>query len=383
MGASDAMRLSELTTPALVVDRQVVARNCEAMAARLAGHGVALRPHLKTAKSVPVAALATAGQAGGLTVSTLAEAAHFADHGYRDLTYAVGIVPDKLDRVAALQRAGARLTLLTDDIGAVAALSARAVALDSDFRLLIEIDCGGRRGGLEPNDAALPALGQAITAAPGLELAGVLTHAGQSYHCRSLSEIEAVAEAERAAVVDAAERLRAAGLACPVVSAGSTPTAVHARQLDGVTEMRPGVYVFFDLDQVGIGACRLDDIALGVVASVIGHNRRAGRILIDAGGLALSKDVSAGEFFDDVGYGLVCPLGARRPIAGLYVAEVHQEHGLIAAAAGQPDYEAFPVGRKLRILPNHACMTAAAYEGYHVVAGGEEIVDRWPRVNGW
>ena len=377
------MQLAELDTPALVLDRAVLARNCAAMAARVAARGLRLRPHLKTAKSAEVARLATAGQFGGVTVSTLAEARYFAARGFRDITYAVGIVPGKLDEVAALQHNGARLTVIADNAGAVAGAAARAAALDARFHLLIEVDTGGLRGGVAPDSDELIALGRAIAAAPGLELEGVLTHAGQSYNCQGSEQIRTVAEAERAGVVAAAERLRAAGLPCPVVSAGSTPTAVHAESLEGVTQLRPGVYMFFDLDQVGIGSCAREDIALTVLASVIGHNRRAARILIDAGALALSKDISAGAFMSDVGYGLVCPAGASTPMDGLYVAEVHQEHGLIAAAGGAPPYEALPVGAKVRILPNHACITAAAHSAYQVVEGSGEVVDRWERVNGW
>ncbi len=377
------MRVNELKTPALILERAVLARNCAAMAGRMARHGVRLRPHLKTAKSAEVARLATAGQFGGITVSTLAEARYFAGHGFKDITYAVGIVPDKLDEAAALDRQGARLTLLTDHMAAVAGAAARASDLGAHLRLLIEVDTGGGRGGVPPESEALIALGRAIEAAPELSLEGVLTHAGQSYHCHSVAEVRAVAEAERAGIALAARRLEQAGLACPVVSAGSTPTAVHAETLEGVTEMRPGVYVFFDLDQVGIGACALKEIAISVLATVIGHNRRAGRVLIDAGALALSKDVSAGAFMDHVGYGLVCPAEATRPLDGLYVAEVQQEHGLVAAAEGAPPYEALPLGTKVRVLPNHACITAAAHAAYQVLDGGPEVVDRWERVNGW
>jgi len=377
------MKLADLMTPALILDRAILARNCAAMAARMASHGVRLRPHLKTAKAARVAEIATAGQFGGITVSTLAEARYFADHGVRDMTYAVGIVPAKLDQVAALQSGGVRLTLLTDSLETARGVAARAAALDAEFHLLIEIDCGGRRGGLVPEAAELLALGRLINDESRLTLEGVLTHAGQSYHCRSTAELQAVAEAERAAVAKAAERLRGAGLPCPVVSAGSTPTAVHALSLDGVTEMRPGVYMFGDLDQVGIGSCTREDIALSVLARVIGHNRAAGRILIDAGALALSKDTSAGEFMTAVGYGLVCDASSLRPLDGLHVTEVHQEHGLVAAAGGAPPYEALSPGSLVRILPNHACITAAAYPAYRVVEGGDEVVAVWERVSGW
>ena len=375
--------LNDLRTPALILDRSVLARNCAAMAARMKRHGVRLRPHVKTAKAARVAEIATAGQFGGITVSTLAEARYFAAQGYRDITYAVGMVPAKLDEAAALQRDGVRLSLITDNLDAAAGLAARAKELGVSVPILIEVDTGGARAGVAPDSDELIALGRTIDAASALSLEGVLTHAGQSYHCQGVAEIEAVAEAERAGITAAAARLRDAGLPCPVVSAGSTPTAVHARVLDGVTEMRPGVYVFFDLDQVGIGTCGVADIALSVLARVIGHNRRAGRILIDAGALALSKDVSAGEFMPQAGYGLICPLDSNEPVEGLRVADVHQEHGLIAAAEGEPPYERFPPGSLLRILPNHACITAAAHNAYQVVDGGTAVVDRWDRVNGW
>ena len=184
-------------------------------------------------------------------------------------------------------------------------------------------------------------------------------------------------------VVLASERLRAVGLPCEIVSAGSTPTAICAKSFEGITEMRPGVYSFFDLDQMALGVCEMEDIALSVAATVIGHNHAAQRILIDAGGLALSKDLSAGEFLEHAGYGLVCPLETTQPINGLYVESVHQEHGLIASALGEPPYDALPVGARVRILPNHACMTAAAYTSYHVVDGGQDVVDTWDRINGW
>lgn len=373
--------LSDLDTPALLLDRAVLTRNCARMGERLKAAGIALRPHLKTAKSQAVARLATAGHPGGITVSTLAEARYFLDGGFRDILYAVGMVPAKAAQAAALQRDGATLTLVLDDAGAARALGAAAEGLGSRFRLLVEVDTGGGRAGVAPESAELLQVAQAVQDHPALELAGVMTHAGHSYHCRGVEEIRAVAEQERSGLVRAAERLRAAGLPCPVVSAGSTPTAVHAARFDGLTEMRPGVYVFNDLDQLGIGACGPEDLALTVLASVIGHNRRTGRILIDAGALALSKDVSAQEFFPDIGYGRVCDLGGR-PLPGLYVDSAHQEHGLIAAAEGEPPYETLPIGSKLRIQPNHACITAAAYPHYSVVEG-EAAVETWDRVNGW
>ena len=381
------MKLTELSTPSLLLDLDRVERNCAAMQRRAQALGVALRPHLKTAKSADVARLATPG---GITVSTLAEIDYFGQHGFRDITYAVGITAHKLDTLADLQdKHGLTLSLLADHPATVTEVAQRAAQLDKRFALLIEIDCGGGRGGLAPDGDGLLALAQLIRSSSHLRLQGVLTHAGQSYATPGREAIAAVAEAERAAAVLAATRLRAAGFDVPVVSVGSTPTAVFAQDLSGVTEMRPGVYTLFDLDQAALGVCSIDDVAASVLASVIGHNPRSQRVLIDAGGLALSKDLSANGlasgFIPDVGYGLVCAADGGPPLAGLRVAEVHQEHGFIAGTGNADElFRQLPIGSRVRILPNHVCMTAAAYDCFEVLrAGSPEVLARWPRVGGW
>jgi D-serine deaminase-like pyridoxal phosphate-dependent protein len=251
--------------------------------------------------------------------------------------------------------------------------------------VFLEIDCGGRRGGVLPEGPELMALGQAVQASPSLSLAGVLTHAGQSYDATTAEAIRDVAEDERAAVTLAASRLRAAGIEVPVVSAGSTPTAIHAASMSGVTEIRPGVYTLFDLAQVALRSCTVEDVAVSVLATVIGHNPRAERVLIDAGALALSKDLSGNKRGATVGYGLVCGASGDRPADRLHVADVHQEHGLVAGPRPHEELvEAYPVGARVRILPNHACLTAAPHDRYYVVRGRDtSILDVWPKASGW
>jgi D-serine deaminase-like pyridoxal phosphate-dependent protein len=353
------------------------------MSERMKRHGVDLRPHLKTAKSVEVARLATAGHSGGVTVSTLNEAAYFIGHGLRDITYAVGIVPTKLAEVAALQRGGALVSVITDSVDVAHAIARDAKAFDTPLRVLVEIDPGAGRTGVMADGPALLEIAQTLDAAEGVELRGVLAHAGQSYGCDSVEGIEAVAEAERAAVVTAAERLRAADLPCPVVSLGSTPTALFARNLDGVTEARPGVYVFYDLYQVGLGCCTPDDVALTVLASVISHRRDRDRAFIDAGAIALSQDRGTARQRADMGYGAVYDALGRQRLDGVLVTAVNQEHGFLEAPGGTVPFDDLPIGGRVRVMPNHACMTAAAYDRYHVVDGGDEIVDVWERTNGW
>jgi D-serine deaminase-like pyridoxal phosphate-dependent protein len=298
------MRLDDLPTPSLILDRTRLERNIARLQGRARDLGVALRPHLKTAKSARVAELATGGK-GPITVSTLAEATYFARHGFHDITYAVPIVPAKLDRVAEIMAAGIDLKLITDNEVAAKAVAERGRALGVTFRVLIKIDTGLGRAGIAPDSAALLPIAAALHG-PGAELAGALAHAGHSYDAHSIEEIAAIAEAERAGVVTAAMRLREAGHPCPIVSVGSTPTALHAARLDGVTEMRPGNFVFFDLFQLGIESCAVDDIAVSVLASVTGHHRERNHILIDAGGLALSKDTGANKNRPGTGDGLVC-----------------------------------------------------------------------------
>ncbi|MEO8715814.1 MAG: alanine racemase [Acetobacteraceae bacterium] len=364
------MRLADLPTPCLVLDRAILRANIARMADALARHGVPLRPHMKTAKSIDVAWLALAGQPGGITVSTLLEAGYFAAHGIRDILYAVGITPQKLDTVATLNARGAEVAVITDDLDAAAAIAAHP----SPPRTLIEIDTGEGRSGLGPGDDRLLALAERL----GTCLAGVMTHAGHSYAARSAAAIAAIAEAERAGAVRAAERLRAAGHPAPIVSVGSSPTALHAPSFGGVTEVRAGVYMFGDLFQAEIGTHGPDDIAVTVLASVIG--RRPGQVLIDAGGLALSKDRSTEAAPRDWGFGRVLDM-AGRPLGETMVRRAYQEHGVVELDPRCPLDLA--VGAKVRIAPNHTCMTAAAHDRYHVVEGSDEVLAVWPRVNGW
>ena len=376
------MTLESLETPCLLLDRAVMEANARRFLDIAKRHGVTLRPHLKTAKSIEVARRVTDSEAGApITVSTLAEAEYFAGAGFKDILYAVGLSPNKLARaVRVMLEYGTGLKLVTDNLTMAEAAAAFAEGEGVDLEFLIEIDSGDRRAGLLPDSAELLAIAQVLGTCPRITLRGVMTHAGQSYGTKDPAEIEKIAEEERAAVVRASQRLRAAGHAVDIVSLGSTPTVAFAKDLTGVTEVRCGVHVFFDLDQLGRGVCGPDDLALSVLASVIGHNRAAGTILIDAGGLALSKDLGANAFLPDAGFGYVCDADGKR-LEGLSVVGVSQEHGRIAV----PDpswYDRLPVGSLLRVLPNHACFTAAAYPAYQVLEDGEPK-SVWTRVNGW
>lgn len=374
--------LWSLDTPCLLLDETRMNRNIGRLRDRLALAGVGFRPHLKTAKSQDVAQRLMTGPHGPATVSTLREAEEFAAGGITDLTYAVGISPCKLPRVQAIRRRGVNLIVLLDSIE-----QAKAVAAASDpsdpISVLIELDCDGHRSGVKPGDSEL-LLTIAHTLVPSAELRGVLTHAGESYEARGNAELVAAAENERASVVMAAEVLRAQGYACPVVSVGSTPTAHFAQSYSGVTEVRAGAFVFFDLVQAGIGVCVLDDIALSVLTTVIGHQREKGWTIIDAGWMALSCDRGTAGQAVDHGYGLVCEVFGR-PFPGLKVVAANQEHGIVATRGdAAEDTLELPIGTRLRVLPNHVCATAAQHDRYYVIGeGGNDVTAEWPRFSGW
>ncbi|MGY4748277.1 alanine racemase [Pannonibacter sp. Q-1] len=373
-----------LVTPSLLLDRSKLDRNIDRLADHARQLGVVLRPHMKTAKSIDVARRVFPDGPGPITVSTIAEAEYFASHGYRDMTYAVGLSPASALRAMELcARTGADLKLLLDTVEQADALAAVREAAGVVPSVLIELDVDDHRGGLKPDDPKLIEVAGRVGAA-GAKLLGVLAHAGESYGLNTPEALIAAAESERVATVRAAGILRAHGHACPVVSLGSTPTAHFARNLEGVTELRAGVYMFFDLVQHGVGVCSKDDIAISVLASVIGVKPEKGWILVDAGWMALSRDRGTASQRVDQGYGVVCD-EAGRVIEDVIVSQASQEHGILSIRPGSgktmPD---LPVGTRVRILPNHACAMAAQHGFYSVVDGEDAGIEaRWERIRGW
>ncbi|WP_327259753.1 DSD1 family PLP-dependent enzyme [Streptomyces sp. NBC_01240] len=380
-----ATTLADPDTPFAVVDVHKALRNIERLGRRADRLGVTLRPHVKTAKSLDIAALMHDDAPCPVTVSTLAEAEAFADGGYTDITYAVGIDAHKLPRVIALLRRGVTLRVLLDsrEQAAFVADAAREAGLAVPAQ--IEIDCDGHRGGLNADAPELVDIGRILHEAGCLD--GVLTHAGESYFAYTPEDQLLAAKNERDTAVAAAERLHAAGLPVSTVSVGSTPTAHAAEDLTGVTELRAGNYVFFDLVMAGLGVCRVEDLALSVVVTVIGHRPEHGWIVTDGGWMAMSRDRGTTVQAQDQGYGLVLDL-AGNPIPNLVMSAASQEHGTLTARDGA-DLPDLPVGTRLRILPNHACATAAQHRGYHVIDSTQPtepapaVQANWERITGW
>jgi D-serine deaminase-like pyridoxal phosphate-dependent protein len=322
----------DIDTPFLLLDPSKLARNVSRLQDRLQLLCTGLRPHVKTAKSLEIAGLLFDGATGPITVSTLKEAEAFAAAGYTDMIYAVGIAPHKTDRVIALHKQGVDLAVLLDSVDQASAVAHASRQAGLSIPALIEVDCDGHRAGLLPGDPLALQIAATLEEG-GAELRGILTHAGESYFCGSENEHVAAAENERAAALRVAEDLRGSGFRCPVVSIGSTPTAHFARDLTGVTEVRAGNFVFFDLVMAGIGVCTLDDLALSVVTTVIGHRPDKGWILTDGGWMATSRDRGTADQPVDQGYGLVANLdGTLYP--DLLMSDASQEHGIVSRRDG-------------------------------------------------
>jgi len=368
--------LADVPTPAAVLDLDVLGRNVAAMAAKARALRVALRPHAKTHKCVEVARLQREHGARGLTVATLAEAHAFADHGFDDLTWAVPVVPGRLGEVTELAR---RITLrvLVESEAAADELERAAREAGLRVHVWLEVDSGQHRTGVDPASPLALELARRLASSAALDFDGILTHAGQGYGAKDRDELVQAAAQERDVMLALARALEAAGVAVPGVSIGSTPTIAVATALEGITEIRPGNYVFNDFVQAANGVCALGDCALTVLATVISHQPGADHVVVDAGALALSKDLGPSDTARQRGYGpLLRGLTGRELDPVLSVRSVTQEHGVVAGK-GPADVEGrLAVGEKVRILANHSCLAAAMFDEYYVVRG-EEVVDRW------
>jgi D-serine deaminase-like pyridoxal phosphate-dependent protein len=358
---------SQLTTPAFLVDRTVLQRNCDLMREKARASSVIFRPHVKTHKVAEIGRMQHRGEAGPITASTLAEVEHFADAGFRDITYAVPLAPEKIVRAAGMARRIDRLNVLIDSHEALTAIESSGFSFDA----FLKIDCGYHRAGVNPDDPASVELARRMMQSKSLRFHGLLTHAGHSYHAANPYEIRAIGDEETGAVTRFRER---AGNANLIRSIGSTPTASVVDRFRNCEEVRPGNYVFYDAFQATIGSCRLEDVAVSVLTTVIGSYPERDSLIVDAGALALSKDLGPDHVDARFGFGIVCDL-ALKPLPMKLVA-LSQEHGKISSR------NPLPVGAQLRILPNHSCLTAAMYDRYHAVERGR-VVGEWRPVRGW
>ncbi len=372
------MQVDELPTPALILDYPTLQRNLARMQQRAEQWGVALRPHAKTHKCATIARLQLQIGAVGLTVATLAEARFFAEAGVSDITWAFPLPFWALEPALDLaQRIQLRLTV--DSLPAIEALSAACARRRQRVHVWLEVDCGAHRSGVDPRSPLLEELAAALARSQWLEFDGLLTHAGHAYRAHSSDEVRRIARSEQELMLDAAERLRNAGIPVRGISIGSTPTLMACEELlPGITEIRPGNYVFYDYTQVLLGSCRVDDCALTVLATVVSHQPNAGHFVVDAGALALSLDPGPRHLQPNLGFGVILQDEAPSPHPDphLCIARLTQEHGVVVAEPPEYLRGRYPVGSRVRILENHSCLTAALHDAYWV-CDRATVIDRW------
>jgi D-serine deaminase-like pyridoxal phosphate-dependent protein len=372
-------QLQDLKTPSLILDVERVRRNA-ARVCEIAGRNNArLRPHIKTHKCVEVARIQTAGLDGALTVSTLAEAEAFTRHGFSDFTYAVPIEPGKFAEAIDLIRRGVRLNLITDSAEIPELLDNAARTAGMRIPLFLKVDCGSHRCGVEPQTKEAVEIPRLIADSPNLDFAGILTHAGHAYDAHSKIEVAAVASSERDLMIELAERLRHESIEVQTISIGSTPTIQHVDHLQGIDEIRPGNYIFFDAFQATLGSCSFADCALTVLGAVIHRDHGRKKVVIDAGAIALSKDRGAVGIDGRCGYGRVLDLDGND--LNIRIESLSQEHG-VCEVSDDATFESLKIGSRVRVLANHSCLTAAQHSHYQVFEHGR-IVDSWEIHRGW
>lgn len=349
--------LMAIETPAVVIDRGRFEANLELVRRLGAANRLNVRPHIKTHKSVEVAELQMATGASGITASKPSEARVFVEAGFPSVTVAYPIIDSgkarRLIDVAAER--DCELRFIADSEATASAVADAAGAMKYKVRVYIKIDVGLHRVGLRPESASLASLARLLCGFRYLELFGLLSHAGHAYGARSVAEIRDIAESERRQMLLAQERLRSAGLSVSELSVGSTPTVLAAKDFDGVTEIRPGNYVFFDLTAVRLGVARMSDVALSVLTSVVSVNDDYA--IIDAGSKVLSSDLGPHGTVGVSGFGKAFPLernlDEESSKGSLSIEKLSEEHGFI-----RKENRHVEVGDRFRIVPNHCCPVA-------------------------
>jgi D-serine deaminase-like pyridoxal phosphate-dependent protein len=356
-------QLDDLVTPALIVDRSRLVANVSEMAARARMLGVALRPHAKTHKSPAIAALQREHGATGLTVATLTEAEGFADEGVDDLLLTAPPVGDwRLDRLIALARR-VRIRVAVDSVEVVAALDRACARHEAEIGWVWEVDCGVGRFGTPPGAASAEQIAQAVDRAAHATCVGLLTFGGHAYAARNPDEIATAARDEREAIGQTVRALADRGIEAAVRSVGSTPTTHAMRSGEGITEIRPGNYVFYDATQVALGVVPLERCALSVLATVTSRPA-PDRLILDGGSKALAAERLST---------LTPGFGRIEGHPGLRVDRLYEEQAIVHS--DEPCQ--IPVGTRLRVVPNHAC-AAANLHSQMLVVDRDVVVDVWP-----
>jgi D-serine deaminase-like pyridoxal phosphate-dependent protein len=354
--------LSEIETPAVVIDRTRLQRNITGMQQLADARGVRLRPHVKTHKCLEIAQLQLAAGAVGITASKTDEALVFIEAGVPSVTVAYPLLdPRKLERLLrAATDHNTDLRLVVESTAGIEALTRAATNQQRKISVFIEIDVGLHRCGVTADNPHLLELARRISDSPALHFIGLLSHAGHAYAAADADAVRQIAADEQQQLTRAKEQLLSCGTPVPEISVGSTPTVLASDTYDGITEIRPGNYVFLDRTPLRLGLATIKQVALTVLATVVSRNDQF--LIIDAGSKVLSSDRGAHGTAGSGGYG-----EAYFGDEALQVVRLSEEHGFIARGAAD-----IPIGAKLRIVPNHACPVVNLAEELITTSG-----DRW------
>jgi D-serine deaminase-like pyridoxal phosphate-dependent protein len=365
------MHICDLRTPAVLVDVNRAKANIARMQSTVSVNGIRLRPHAKTHKSPVVAKWQIDAGAVGICCAKLGEAEVFADAGIEDIRLPYPVHPSNADRVARLLDR-VKLSIITDLTEVAREWSAAMTRMDRTLDVLVKVDVGFHRCGIDPERPDAADFIAEVSRLPGLRLKGVLSHAGHAYNAGSDEDIKAIAIEEARILTDVAQRARAKGASIEEISVGATPTARFSATIPGITEMRPGNYVYFDRTQVALGAASLDDCALTVLATVVtGHKDR---VIFDSGSKTLTSDGARGA--NNAGYGAVFTR-VDDPTAldpNLVIERLSEEHATVRVTSGRTALEP---GSRVRILPNHSCVVSNLVDEI-VLVDGTRVLEKVP-----
>ncbi|XP_062518878.1 D-serine dehydratase-like isoform X2 [Corticium candelabrum] len=340
----DPRPVSTLMTPALLIDLKKLKRNCTIMRERCRLLGISLRPHMKTAKTWEAGFYMTNGTRKQIVVSTFAEATFFADGGFDDVIYAVPITLSKMNRVRELTARLESFQFMTDSMEVLNGITKIPPPVGKHWSMLVQLDVGYGRCGVKPSSSLALEIVREMASCDFIDFVGLYTHCGQSYACTGAIAHVTVASHARDESVKLAKQLEAEGISCRCVGIGSTPGCSHnPSDMTGITEYHPGNYVFYDMQQAGLGSCSESDISICVLTTVISHNQETGQLMIDCGWMGTS--MQCGD--EPIGYGHFVGEPSLR-IAGF-----SQEVARVVSTQGHLNFSKYPIGCTLRLLPYH------------------------------
>lgn len=375
MGDSSLPRtIHDVATPCFLVDIGKVKRNAQAMIDRCKKLGVQLRPHVKTHKCLEIGEISTGYTKRGIVVSTLSEAEMFADGGFDDIIFAQLFTQDKLLRMSRL---AARLDIfhvIVDNEVSVQLLEDNPLT-NSKWSVLVKVDCGGSRAGVPWDGDTAITLAKRLSHNTACTFRGIYCHEGQSYKAKGFDEVEQVSSQTAERILDVANRIRSAGVECLSVSVGSTPTASRPSEImKDLTELHPGNYLFYDAQQCMIGSCQIENVAVRLATRIIGQYPHRNQLLVDAGWTALSL-----EGHGAIPNGSYC-LVEDHPL--LTLVKMTQEVGFVQPSRGKLNFDEYPIGKLLFLIPYHSCATACMHSEY-LIHEGDKVVDVYKPCRGW